>query len=41
MEVKNMECLGSRDASDIEAYLLDIELQLYKCKKNPKRCARL
>lgn len=37
----NMECMESRNVSDIESYLLDIELDLYKCKKNPKRCPRL
>ena len=39
--VVNMECLESGKKNDIEDYLLDIELQLYKCRKNSKRCPKL
>ncbi len=39
--VTNMECSESKNIVDIEEYLLDIELELYKCKKSPSRCAPL
>lgn len=39
--VVNMECSESRNIADIEEYLLDIELELYKCKKSPRRCSPL
>jgi len=38
---KNMNCTEDRYVVDIEGYLLDIELQLYKCRKDSKKCPRL
>ena len=41
LEVKNMECIESNHRTNLEEYLLKIELDLYLCRKNPKKCHKL
>jgi len=41
MPVVNMECIESSHRTTLEEYLLEIELQLYLCRKSPKKCPEL
>lgn len=41
LETVNMECMESLNIADMQAYINKIELELFICKKNRKKCPRL